>query len=162
VWLVSGLQNNTWFQFWWLSNDFRTPRVLACPADTARRSADNWSASPDGGFLHASYRNAGVSYPINLEAIGPEPLDFVASDRNVKFTLSAGGSGCSSGIRYNGAFSFYGLSTGLEPGLIHGEEANFLRTDGAVEELSSRAFIKRGNELDRINDNGLRHYLVPN
>src|SRR5689334_16625714 len=27
----SGLQNNAWFQFAWVSNELATPRILACP-----------------------------------------------------------------------------------------------------------------------------------
>src|SRR5262249_45923478 len=29
----SGLQNNSWFQYAWISNELLNPKVLACPAD---------------------------------------------------------------------------------------------------------------------------------
>src|SRR5216117_3770409 len=64
----SGLNNNAWFQYSWVSNELNSPKVLACPADKQVKVADDFSLSPSGGFLNASYRNESVSYAIGLDA----------------------------------------------------------------------------------------------
>src|SRR5512145_78337 len=52
----NGLGNNSWFQFSYMSNELATSQVLACPSDGTMRAARDFSTSPDGGFLHATYR----------------------------------------------------------------------------------------------------------
>src|SRR5213593_868844 len=56
------LANNAWFQWSWISNELRTPKILACPSDAPKTPATTWSLSPNGGFLYSTYRNKAVSY----------------------------------------------------------------------------------------------------
>src|SRR5207249_767899 len=56
-WVIAGLQNNVYWQFFWLSNELATPKILACPGDATVRMARNFSPTFDGGFLNANYKN---------------------------------------------------------------------------------------------------------
>src|SRR5690349_6816274 len=66
--LNAGLQNNLWFQFWWLTNELSSPKYLADPADTKARPAQDWGNSPTSGFINGSFRNNAISYFIGLHA----------------------------------------------------------------------------------------------
>src|SRR5437667_12648278 len=48
----SGLNNNSWFQFAWVSNELNSPKILACPADKEVRIADDFTLSPNGGLVN--------------------------------------------------------------------------------------------------------------
>ena len=67
--LTNAPRQNLWFQFGSLSNQLKSPRVLADPADRRRdlRPASNWSSSPAGGFFHANYQNDACSYALCLD-----------------------------------------------------------------------------------------------
>jgi len=64
----SGLNNNAWYQFAWISNELNSPKILACPADKQARPADNFSTAAGGGFLHPQFQNQACSYFIGLDA----------------------------------------------------------------------------------------------
>src|SRR4030095_11416591 len=145
-WFTGGLQHNNWFQWWFLSNRLDSPRILACPADTPKRQAVDWSLSANGGFLHGAYRNNAVRYFVGLDTLPENPMSLVAGDSNLRFSLSTGG-GCSSGIRYNAYFFISQDSTTAQVPGAHGEAGNFLFLDGRVEELSSRTAAKRFQSL---------------
>jgi len=69
---AGGLQNgppdivNLWFQYYWISNQLESPKVLACPADKLANPANNWSRGP-GGLQNNTYQNQAVSYALNLD-----------------------------------------------------------------------------------------------
>ena len=153
----AGLNNNAWFQWAWLSNELRTPKILACPSDAQKRPASVWGFTTNGGFTHANYQNWAVSYFLGLDVF-PEHRDgLLAGDRNVRFSGIDGS--CSSGI--GPAWSVHrGRSGGIGSGL-HVEAGNFLFLDGRVEELSSQAFIGRLLAIQGLDDNGSTHYVVP-
>jgi len=158
-WITGGLNNNSWFQWSWLSNEMRSPKILACPSDTQKRPADNWTTVPPDGFLQPDFRDAAVSYFVGLDVFSTDRLGLIAGDRNVRFTV--GGGACSSGVRYNGSLNFVPNSTGIGGGL-HVEAGNFLLTDGRVEELSSQGFANRWSALNPGDDGGASHFLRPN
>lgn len=151
------LGNNAWFQWSWISNELRTPKILACPSDAEKTPASTWSLSPDGGFLASTYRNRAVSYLIGCDVLPEHPDGLVAGDRNLRFTGYGNCSAGLTGVPYlgSGPAGSFGIGGGL-----HVEAGNYLFTDGRVEELSSRAFVARwlASEQD---DNGVAHYLVP-
>ena len=149
------LAANAWFQFSWLSNGLTTPKVLACPSDDSARPAKDFSFSPDGGYLHANYRNAAVSYFAGLDSSALLPGSVLAGDRNIQFQ---GFGGCSSGI--NPAATIFlspRPSTSWLKGL-HGPSGNILLHDGRVEETTSQT-VNRNFQL--ADDNGAVHLLIP-
>jgi hypothetical protein len=157
--LPGGLGNNAWFQFSYVSNELATPAILACPSDTATRVAREFSTSPDGGFLHATYRNNAVSYFVGLHSFYESPRSILSGDRNIK--PSQTGLMCT----YGGVGPVtIGLSTWPDPALgwtnaIHGVTGNLLFTDGSVLQASSADL--RNAVLDPATDNGRIHILQP-
>ena len=158
VWAVGGVYNNCWFQWLWISNELRTPKILSCPSDSQKRTSSAWGAEPDG-FLSASMRNAAVSYFVGLDVFANDRAGLVTGDRNVRFTISAGT--CSSGITYNGSLFAGPPLTGIGGGL-HTDAGNFLYSDGSAQELSSQGFGGRWNANNAAQDNGSAHFLTPN
>src|SRR6185436_7671756 len=65
---TSGLQNNAWFQYSWISNELLNPKVLACPADREARPADDFTGNAIGGFLNPNFRNEACSYNLGVDA----------------------------------------------------------------------------------------------
>src|SRR5262245_37078935 len=39
------LREDLYFQWSWMSNELRTPKILACPSDTEKNPASNWGLS---------------------------------------------------------------------------------------------------------------------
>lgn|SRR6185503_6229921 len=156
----SGLNQNSWFQWAWVSNELRSPNTLACPSDAQKTPATLWASTPSGGFMHPNYRNKAVSYLAGLDVFPQHPQVLLAGDRNVRFNQPAGT--CSSGISpvpglSSGPVGSFGIRGGL-----HVEAGNYLFTDGRVEELSSQAFGARLGAIFRaLDDNGSQHYLLP-
>src|SRR5881397_287767 len=103
----SGLNNNAWFQFAWVSNELNAPKVLADPADKEVKPADDFTLSPGGGFVNPNYQNNSVSYVIGLDAgangAGGAILPFESSQEHILTTdrhmqITDGYGGCSSGV----------------------------------------------------------------
>ena len=125
------LCNNAWFQYYWLSNELMTPRILACPADTEKRVSDDWSASPVSGFNHSNARDKSCSYPL---AIGTRqsPHGLLSGDRNIKPTNRNTG-GCAAGPLYGGVASLNATSPTLDwMSGLHQYSGNLLLNDGSV------------------------------
>lgn len=103
------LSNNSWVQFYNIREELNTPKIIYCPADKAKRSANDWSNDPNGGFNHPNARNKSVSYLINIDAgYNAGALSFEDSsqhillmDRNIEPTTANSG-GCSAGSAYAG------------------------------------------------------------
>jgi len=64
----SGLQNNAWFQYSWISNELLNPKVLVCPADREARTADDFTGNPVSGFVNPNFRNESCSYNLMVDA----------------------------------------------------------------------------------------------
>jgi hypothetical protein len=157
--LGSGLPNNIWFQAFWLSNELRSPHILACPSDARKRPAKDWSLSPASGFLHPNFQNNAVSYFFSLDVFAGDAVTVVAGDRNVRGDEII--QGCSSGVNPALAIYFRGPSNAGINREMHHEQGNFLFTDGRIEEISSDAFRRRVNDVTKADDNGSAHYLMP-
>jgi type II secretory pathway pseudopilin PulG len=150
----SGLGNNAWFQFAWLSNGLTNPKVLACPSDTTRPAKD-YSFSPDGGLLNANYRNQAISYFTGLDSSVLLPGSVLAGDRNIQFQ---GFGSCSTGINPAATINVSPQASTLWLKGLHGPSGNILLHDGRVEETTSQTVSRNFQGSD---DNGSVHLLIP-
>jgi hypothetical protein len=165
----SGLNNNAWFQFAWMSNEIVNPKILACPADKQAKPADTWTLSAAGGFLNANYQNNAVSYAPGLDAgasrtggailpfeLAQEHIVFV--DRNLEATAGMG-NGCSSGVNPAGNIQRPFNSQWLvRPNYGHGSVGNAALLDGSVQKATKRDVNLL---LEKGDDNGNLHFLYP-
>ncbi|MFM1767799.1 MAG: hypothetical protein RJA22_328 [Verrucomicrobiota bacterium] len=72
-----------WRNFLAASNELDTPKILACPSDTATRAtAIDWSGNPDG-LQNPALRGNAISYFVGLDAYEKVPFSVVAGDRHV-------------------------------------------------------------------------------
>lgn len=66
------LHVNLYFQYFQISNQLRDPRLLADPADKRKspqiRPAVNFSAQPNGGYMHVNHQDNAVSYALGVDA----------------------------------------------------------------------------------------------
>jgi len=121
--------NNAWFQFFVMSNELRSPKILVCPSDPEKRPALDWTQSPDGGFNHATFRNRSVSY-ILLLGVLQSPHGLLSADRNLQ-PLGVS-TGCAvGGSTYAGAARIDYNTVDWGPGL-HNFSGNILLNDGSV------------------------------
>lgn len=170
------LANNSWFQFLNLKEELNTPKIIHCPADKAKRPANDWSNDPNGGFNHPNQRNNSISYLINIDAgYNAGALSFEDSsqhillmDRNIEPTTANSG-GCSAGPVYAG---IPGIS--VKPAnrdwLVRNDYGHpdargvIAHADGSVESVGKRGL---NDALDRGDDNtggggSNLHLLYPN
>jgi prepilin-type N-terminal cleavage/methylation domain-containing protein len=165
----SGLNNNVWFQYAWMSNEIVNPKILSCPADKQSKAAETWTLSPAAGFLNANYQNNACSYFVGLDAgasrtsgdILPFELaqeHIVFGDRNLEATAGLGG-GCSSGVNPVGGINRPFNSKWLvKPNYGHGTVGNAALLDGSVQ----KATRKDVNDLlEKGDDNGSIHMQYP-
>ena len=147
---------NPWLHFSWVSNQLATPRILACPADTDKRAATDFSGSPNGGFVNSGFRNNAVSYfigsDVSVAAVLPQGI--LCQDRNVR--VDTYGS-CSIGVanlpQLSRGSSLVAWTNGL-----HYPIGNVLLNDGRVVEASTDTLRQVVNTGD---DNGSVHLLQP-
>jgi len=164
----SDLRQNSWFQFGCLSNQLRSPAVLADPADKRPqlRYATEWNANPDSGFFHPSFRNNACSYALLLDAnLFSRKLPF---DQHVNQPLALDRHFSDSGKRGNCTYGFRQVPS-YPPGMpiqwtkeVHGQRfGNLSYGDGSVAGITTP-------ELNRIVPIGWdwidesAHYLFPN
>ena len=130
---IHPLAVNTWFQFYWMSNELRSPKILFCPSDSGQ-PAWNFGNGPDGGYVHSSFRNAATSYVLShaFERVGSA---MIAADRNLGFDGTSGG--CN---RFGPAWevSARPLSSRFRWNTnLHNSAGNLLRLDGRVDQISN-------------------------
>ena len=148
--LASGLQANTWFQFWSLSNELRSPKLLACPSDAERRRATEFGFDPAGGFLHPNFRNQATSYFLG-HPLMESGRAVLSGDRNVGSVSSYGP------CPYFGiGNSIYSASWGTN---IHVNSGNLLFNDGSIVQSDHTGL--RSALTSTNSDNQDVHILVP-
>jgi len=122
----SGLEQNLWFHYWWIRNELKTPRVLACPSDPAVTVAQVFDVGP---LALAVLQERSISYFMG-HPLYESGRGILTGDRNITGYV-AGGS-CAgyythiNGLRAENA----GWSTGM-----HVESGNLLFNDGSVEQV---------------------------
>ena len=144
---------NLWFQFFWVSNELRSPRYLADPADDwpNLRVATSWGTAP-GGLLNSSHKNNAISYFLGLHATPLQPDSILAGDGNIQ---GSGLAGCSSGIQATDVRPQYAVW----PESGHGSRGNLLFSDGRVE-MTDTARLKIATSW-RNDDASSVHVLKP-
>jgi hypothetical protein len=154
-----GKPANAWLEFLPLTNVLATPRVLACPADSATKVAQGWG-SDSTGFLNSGLRANALSYFVSFDAttIGTSPLlphAAFTGDRDFRVSSVAPVT-CSRrviGVRSVDRFD----TTVVWTNAVHGGDGgHVLRFDGAVEFTPSsglRDAIAGANS----DDNGSAH-----
>ena len=178
AWGWGAFNNQVWFQFYWLSNELNTPKILACPSDRGpgRQLATSFShLQNEGGLAHATYRNNSISYSLWVDAGtrtgANNKVDFIwessqehvlTSDRN--YTENAPQAGCSSGFTglqfaTGGALAANSAQKWVpQPTYGHGSDGQMGLLDGSVSQMTTtqaKALVARGD------DNGSCHFMVP-
>jgi prepilin-type N-terminal cleavage/methylation domain-containing protein len=167
---ASGLNNNAWFQYMWMSNELVSPKVLACPSDREANPADSWRANAGGGFMHADYQGKACSYFVGLDAgaskTGGEILPFelaqehvVFGDRNLFATI---GGSCSAGVNPVGSMPKSGANYTsrwvIKAKYGHKSLGNVALLDGSVQKTTHgdvNLLLAKGD------DNGSVHMQYP-
>jgi type II secretory pathway pseudopilin PulG len=127
----SPLSNDLWFQFLFLKTEIGTPRSLACPTDSEKHPAVDWSTSPTSGFNSVFQRNRSCSYILSL-GILQSPHGLLSADRNIIPTTPNGG-GCAGGPFYAGFPRLNYQSPTLDwTGELHNKSGNIVLNDGSV------------------------------
>jgi prepilin-type processing-associated H-X9-DG protein len=129
----SGLQDNLWFQYAWISNELVTPRILVCPSDVTKQISLEWSGNPPNGFWNAGHQDNSISFSL-LHPFAEDGRGALCADRSLKVA------GLSSGCGYLGSI---GIIDGATTAWLsrtdygHGDSGNVLFNDGSVDELDS-------------------------
>ena len=98
--------------------------------------ARSWNNRPDGGFIHAAYRNNAVSYFIGVHAIDIYPKSVISGDRHILTDGVTDGvsSRCISRLR-----PLWNLTVARAAwtNAVHGDRGNLAFMDGSVEETDT-------------------------
>lgn len=174
----SGLQNNAWFQYAWVSNEVDSPKPLKCPADREKVEASDWSLNAGGGFLNSAYRNRACSYNIGVDAgvvyypgSGNPVLSFENAQEHIllfdRHIEVQGISDCSAGLSQIPRVNAKGQNASNPQANCrwlpqakygHGESGNVATLDGGAQSTTRLALNQL---LDRADDNGSVHMLAP-
>ena len=147
---------NVWLHFSWISNELGSAQVLFCPSDQGRPARD-FTADPNGGYLHPNLRNSATSYFLS-HASAFSTVDLLAGDRNVG---SAGPASCSR-FGSSRAVTIQPPSPGFSWGTnLHDAFGNLLFFDGRVAQSTSPELRDYLQSLARFVDNGSLHYISP-
>ena len=125
---------NTFRHFQVMSNQFHTPYILSCLADTRKRAED-----------FAAFSNGNLSYFINLDADETMPAMPLAGDRN----LVTNGFAVSTGLTTVTSNVSLSWSTG-----IHNNLGNIGLADGSVRRVGNSSlqqlFLQTGTNMTRL------------
>ena len=175
AWGYGALNEQAWFQYYWISNELNTPKVIVCASDKKKRAAIDFSANPNSGLLNATYRGNAASYTLWVDAGtrtgAGNKVDFIwessqehilTSDRN--FTYDSLVATCSSGFMgLRGVTGAAGAATSVakweaQVDYGHGSDGQMGLVDGSVAQTTT----KQAHDLQaRGDDNGTLHYMVP-
>ncbi len=95
----ANINQNVWFQFFWIRDELQTPSVLTCPTDVGAKRARDFSRDPGMGFANLGFQNAAVSYFISAHAIKENSAALLSGDGNI-MTRTIGG--CPTGLTVSG------------------------------------------------------------
>ena len=149
---------NPWLHFSWMSNELSSPAILLCPSDTGRPARD-FSADPNGGYLHPNFANAATSYALSHGEDGAGRT-IISFDRNMG---NEGTLGCSVFARawYVGVSIFAAASSALRwDDRLHVASGNILRLEGHVDQVSN-AGLPSAFTSPADDNNGNKHFISP-
>ena len=127
---INGVAGGSWPTA--LRDYYQELKVLACPSDTGR-VAEDFSATPNGGYLNPNYRNAATSYFLTHAWYNGQ-FAMLAGDRNLGNDVPET---CSRFVAVTGAGS-PPLNASLAWGTnLHNGAGNVVRIDGRVNEYST-------------------------
>jgi Tfp pilus assembly protein PilE len=109
---------NVYRYFQTMSNELNTPKIVVCPADSARPSATN--------FLSDFNNNSRVSFFVGLDADESHPRMLLAGDRNITNGTPL----------QNGVLTLTGTTPEGWTRQIHNRLGNILLSDGSVQQTS--------------------------
>jgi len=160
-----------WSNFLAASSEIDTPKILACPSDTATRaSALDWTDGPDG-FRNPANRGNALSYFVGLDAYEKVPYSIVTGDRHL---LGGRVDGCGSvadppgvpavELRANDNTIRWGLTGHGRLGMIafNDGSAHIMR-DAAVREAMFEAFrvLSNGEIRSRARGSRTSNHILP-
>src|SRR5205807_4080437 len=127
-----------WRHYMVISNELASPKVLRCPSDSAKTSAQMFSGDAGGSDL-ATLQDRAVSFFVGTEANQDRPMMHLSGDRNVISNRGDNGNCAVAGIN--------GVITYLDPtrdnphwdGSLHVGAGNMSFTDGSAQELTTSA-----------------------
>jgi hypothetical protein len=161
-WMVEPVpdRTNTWEYFLIMRSELRTPRILACPADTRKPAIDFGSAAGGLGSPESGQNNA-VSYFLGFDLVQNAQRQILVGDRH--FTGGAAYSGC----RYVTSSVMYAMRRqDAEWGRItwtnsiHGPNTgNLALVDGRVTAASPEVFRKL--IIDSEGDSNYQNHVLP-
>ncbi len=152
---------NAWLEFLPLTNVLATPRVLACPADSATKVARSWG-SDSTGFLNSGLRANGLSFFVSFDTAVSSPparLPHAAFTGDRDFRMTAGPLvSCSLGV--SGVRSVYANDTTVAwTNAVHGGDGgHLLRFDGAVE-FTQSGDLRTAVAGSQSDENGIAHVV---
>lgn len=149
----NGLENNSWFQFSWISNELKSARVLACPADAKKHPVDTFATGTNGLIQPGNLNNC-ISYFLTYPTF-PTGHRMLAGDRNITPNNS---SGCSVFGFVTAAFNFTANTSPAKwNSELHRNSGNILIRDGSVEQTATFT----GTLIAIPDDGGQLHLLMP-
>ena len=153
---------NPWLHFSWMSNELNSASILLCPSDSGRPARD-FSADPNGGYIHPNFANAATSYALAHGGSGTRADWFgnaiISFDRNMGFDSTAS-------CPYFAQVRFLAVTISSQSpalrwdGRLHAASGNILRLGGSVDQLSNAglpgAFVAPADD-----NNGSKHFITP-
>jgi type II secretory pathway pseudopilin PulG len=153
---VGGLTKpaNAWYEFAFLSNSIGTPRVLACPADSAAKVATDFSGTPSS-YTSSGMRGNATSYTVSLDVwTATSATLLLSTDLNIRFD---GNANCSAGFVNVPSIQAAGINPQVAwTNKVHGTSGHILRADGSVIFTDTDQLRKA---LRTGDDNGSLHLL---
>jgi hypothetical protein len=151
---------HTWGYFEIMRDELRTPRILACPADS-RKPAEHFSSEPGGLASPEGGQDNAVSYFLGLDLVPNAQRQILAGDRH--FNGGVPNMGC----RWLPSFTAYGMRRrDAEDGnltwtnAIHGPNTgNLALVDGRVTAASPELFRKL--IIDSEGDSNFQNHTLP-
>ena len=162
-----GMRHNAWFLFAFLANEINDPKIISCPSDKRAIRAAAFQ-NVQGGLVHLSVQDKGVSYAINLDvgwkgaalAFGESQEHILLADRNLQFAAQDA-AGCSSTIRGRKQIQAPrrgGTSDWLPTPDIHGTVGQISLADGSAHQANKRFLL---DALDKGDYEGNLHFITP-
>jgi prepilin-type N-terminal cleavage/methylation domain-containing protein len=161
--------NNTWFQYAWISNQLNGAKVLRCPSDKTKTAAEDFTLSVNGLLR---LRDQAVSYGLGVDAgvintangtrynFEQAQTHIILMDRNIRPSASGTGIACSSGINNLSQFNCRPVDQNIAwTNALHGVDAgNIALLDGSVHQANKKVLY---DLLTLSDDNGNNHFMLP-